>query len=146
MTLGKFVIPNPFGPYEEPRFTHYLMKCWISGTPAVVNTPTYVRDNIHISLLAGIYTHFAQNLAEGTTSINPSGYVESQGSFTERVASQMRQRLGLRCEYELKAQTEFPEPRSRINTDSVDTTAFEWKETMAWDSFATYYAQLLGKH
>jgi UDP-glucose 4-epimerase len=22
MPLGKFVIPNPFGPYEEPRFTH----------------------------------------------------------------------------------------------------------------------------
>ena len=24
--LGKFVIPNPFGPFEEPRFTAYLMK------------------------------------------------------------------------------------------------------------------------
>src|SRR5262249_15944961 len=24
MCLGKFVIPNPFGPYEEPRFTAYL--------------------------------------------------------------------------------------------------------------------------
>src|SRR5437016_9356921 len=23
--LGKFVIPNPFGPWEEPRFTAYLM-------------------------------------------------------------------------------------------------------------------------
>ena len=21
--LGKFVIPNPFGPFEEPRFCHY---------------------------------------------------------------------------------------------------------------------------
>jgi len=24
--LGKFVIPNPLGPYEEPRFTAHLMK------------------------------------------------------------------------------------------------------------------------
>jgi len=21
--LGKFVLPNPFGPFEEPRFCHY---------------------------------------------------------------------------------------------------------------------------
>jgi UDP-glucose 4-epimerase len=26
MPLGKFVIPNPFGPLEDPRFTAYLMK------------------------------------------------------------------------------------------------------------------------
>ena len=26
--LGKFVIPNPFGPFEEPRFTAHLMKNW----------------------------------------------------------------------------------------------------------------------
>jgi len=25
ISLGKFVIPNPFGPLEEPRFTAYLM-------------------------------------------------------------------------------------------------------------------------
>jgi hypothetical protein len=25
-TFQKFVVPNPFGPYEEPRFTAYLMK------------------------------------------------------------------------------------------------------------------------
>ena len=26
MRLGKFVIPNPFGPFEEPRFTAYLVR------------------------------------------------------------------------------------------------------------------------
>jgi len=25
--LGKFVIPNPFGPYDGPRFTDYLVRC-----------------------------------------------------------------------------------------------------------------------
>jgi len=29
--LGKFVLPNPFGPWEEPRFTSYLMTTWKSG-------------------------------------------------------------------------------------------------------------------
>ena len=34
--LGKFVIPNPFGPFEEPRFCAYLAKTWAAGeTPEV---------------------------------------------------------------------------------------------------------------
>src|SRR5882672_9355262 len=50
--LGKFVLPNPFGPWEEPRFTSYLMTTWKSGKTAEVRTPSYVRDNCHVSLLA----------------------------------------------------------------------------------------------
>ena len=90
MTLGKFVIPNPFGPYEEQRFTHYLMKNWFAKTTAVVNTPSYIRDNIHVSLLARIYAHFAATLPDGVSRANPTGYVESQGAFTQRVANEMR--------------------------------------------------------
>ena len=37
--LGKFVIPNPFGPYEEPRFTAYLMKNWLAGEHAELLQP-----------------------------------------------------------------------------------------------------------
>jgi UDP-glucose 4-epimerase len=51
-TFEKFVIPNPLGPYEELRFTAYLMKTWLAGETARVQTPRYVRDNIHVSLLA----------------------------------------------------------------------------------------------
>ena len=51
-TFEKFVIPHPFGPYEEPRFTAYLMKTWLAAETARVQTPRYVRDNIHASLLA----------------------------------------------------------------------------------------------
>jgi UDP-glucose 4-epimerase len=143
MTLGKFVVANPFGPYEERRFTHYLMKCWSEGTLATVNTPAYVRDNIHVSLLAKNYAHFAATLREGTSRTNPSGYVESQGAFTARFASQMRQRLDWKCEFALKDQTEYPEPRVRINTEYCDPKVFNWNESVAWDEVATYYAQLI---
>ena len=37
--LGKFVIPNPFGPYEEPRFTSYLIKNWIAGATPNCSAP-----------------------------------------------------------------------------------------------------------
>ena len=89
--LGKFVIPNPFGPYEEPRFTAYLIKNWLAGATPDCSSPAYVRDNIHVSLLAKAYARFAKEVpAAGFTRINPSGYAESQGAFTLRLAQEMR--------------------------------------------------------
>lgn len=141
LPLGKFVIPNPFGPFEEPRFTAYLVKTWFAGKTAAVNTPDYVRDNIHVSLLAKAYLEFTESLpqAHGIRRINPSGYVESQGTFAQRFAAEMRPRLGLDCALELKRQGEFPEPRSRINIDPVDGPALGWEESAAWDEIADYY-------
>jgi UDP-glucose 4-epimerase len=145
MRLGKFVIPNPFGPYEEQRFTHYLIKNWFAGGTPSVNTPDYVRDNIHVSLLARVYVQFAESLAEGISRINPSGYVESQGAFTQRFAREIGKRLSLKCDFDLKTQTDFSEPHVRINTDVLDAKALGWNEEAAWDELAKYYGQLMGR-
>jgi UDP-glucose 4-epimerase len=143
ISLGKFVIPNPFGPYEEPRFTHYLIKNWFAGAKPSVNTPSYVRDNIHVSLLAAVYVQFAETLAEGLSRINPSGYIEPQGAFAQRLASEMKERLDLKCEVALKAQTDFSEPLIRVNTEVIDTKALRWSEKAAWDELAAYYTQVM---
>jgi UDP-glucose 4-epimerase len=138
--LGKFVIPNPFGPFEEPRFTAYVLKTWLAGGTAVCSSPAYVRDNIHVSLLAKAYAKFLGEIpAKGLIRLNPSGYVESQGAFTLRLAQEMRARLALPCLVELKRQVDFPEPRARINTDPVDADALGWNESDAWDEMAQYY-------
>ena len=73
------------------------------------------------------------------TRINPSGYAESQGAFTLRMAQEMRPRLRLPCLVELKKQIDFPEPRVRINTDIPDVGALGWEEAAAWDEMASYY-------
>jgi UDP-glucose 4-epimerase len=141
--LGKFVIPNPFGPFEEPRFTAYVVKSWLAGATAVCSSPAYVRDNIHISLLAKAYVQFATEFpASVFTQTNPSGYVESQGAFTLRIAQEMRPRLGLPCLVELKKQVDFPEPSVRINTDILDGDALGWDESSAWDEMARYYQRI----
>jgi UDP-glucose 4-epimerase len=145
VSIGKFVIANPFGPYEEPRFTHYLIKNWFAGTRPVVNTPSYVRDNIHVSLLAKAYVRFVSTLASGVSRINPSGYVESQGSFAQRLADEMRGRTGLKCEVELKAQSDFSEPRIRINTDLADAKTLNWTESIAWDELAEFYSRRMSQ-
>ena len=138
--LGKFVIPNPFGPYEEPRFTAYLIKSWLAGGTPNCSSPVYVRDNIHVSLLAKAYAQFAAVVpVNGFARTNPSGYAESQGAFTRRLAEEMRPRLKLPCPVELKKQIDFAEPRVRINTDPIDADALGWDESAAWDEIADYY-------
>jgi nucleoside-diphosphate-sugar epimerase len=141
-TFEKFVIPNPFGPHEEPRFTSYLMRTWLKGETARVQTPGYVRDNIPVSLLARAYASFVGKApAMGAVRrVNPSFYAESQGVFAERVRREATVRLGLRCGLEFADQTDFAEPPVRINTDPCDSSALGWNESAAWDAFVGYYA------
>ena len=138
---GKFVIPNPFGPYEEKRFTAYLMRCWRRGETAEVSTPEYIRDNIHVDLLALAYQRFVTALPEdpGSSKVNPSGYVETQGEFAKRFAKEISGRLGLTCALSLNPQMDFPEPLDRHNTDPVVEPT--WSERAAWDNLADYYRE-----
>lgn len=147
MNLGKFVIPNPFGPYEEPRFTTYLIQTWMEGKKANVNAPEYIRDNIPVSLLAKAYRTFAeqQNSSLGYSQMNPSFYVESQGSFTERFSKEMKARLQIPCEFELKKQVDFQEPRIRINFDTLDPKKYDWSEKAFWNELSEYYQKTYGK-
>jgi UDP-glucose 4-epimerase len=143
--LGKFVIPNPFGPWEEPRFTSYLARTWLGGEAALVQTPAYVRDNVHVTLLALAYARFVENVASsrarsgGFQHLGPSGYVETQGEFSERCARELEARLGVACPVELVEQVDFPEPRERVNTDPLDPAELGWDEARAWDELAAYY-------
>lgn len=138
--LTKFVIPNPFGPWEEPRFCNYLMQCWQSKKPATIKTPIYVRDNIHVSLLALCYADAVSRAAKGDFSrFNPSGYIETQGGFAQRFAHEIGTRLKMDCPIELVTQTEFPEPRIRTNTEQPDIARLGWNEKTAWDDLGAYY-------
>ena len=139
--LGKFVIPNPFGPFEEPRFCNYLIQSWFKGEVPTVRTPLYVRDNIHVDLLAAAYTSFISKVPaqKGLIALNPSFYVESQGAFAARFAAEMAPRLGIACPVTLLPQSEFGEPMVRINTDRVDGAELGWSEAAAWDAEAAFY-------
>ena len=139
LRLGRFIIPNPFGPWEEPRFTAHLMRCWQRGDKAGVLTPDYLRDNIHVSLLAKAYARFARTLPAraGIIVSRPSGYVETQGAFARRVAREMKKRLPWSCALVLQKQTDFSEPMVRINRIQPETAG--WSEKKAWDELAAFY-------
>ena len=123
-----FVIPNPFGPWEEPRFTTYLARTWLAGGVAAVNTPDYVRDNIHVRALADAYVRFVESDA---TRAAPSQYRETQGAFAQRFARELEPRLGVPCVLDVREQTSFDEPLELVNTDPVDGPE-PWDELAAW--------------
>lgn len=139
--LSKFVIPNPFGPFEEPRFCAYLLQCWAKKTVVTVKTPSYIRDNIPVSLLALSYAHLVEKIYKNPTPIKwgPIGYVETQGAFAHRFAKEIGQRLGIECPIEFLPQTDFSEPIVRINTDLPNIEHLGWNEENAWSELADYY-------
>jgi nucleoside-diphosphate-sugar epimerase len=138
---AKFVIPHPFGPLEQPRLGAYLAKTWASGAVAQIRTPAYIRDNIHVSLLAAAYRRFVEEPWQSANErkLNPSGYVESQGAFVQRLAREIGRRLGRDLPVELLHQTEFAEPIMRVNTDPAVRYAADWNESKAWDEYARVF-------
>lgn len=139
--FAKFVVPNPFGPFEEPRFCDFLLRHWTEGKTPDVKTPAYTRDNIHVSLLADAYADMVARIETWPADfrLGPSLYAETQGAFAERFAREIGSRLDLDCPLSLAEQTEFPEPMIRVNTDPLDHGRLGWDEGKAWDDLADYY-------
>jgi nucleoside-diphosphate-sugar epimerase len=140
MRYGKFVVPHPFGPLEQPRLGAYLAKTWGAGGVAEIATPAYVRDNIHVGLVAARYARFVGETPEAPPArrSNPSGYVETQGAFVERIAREIGPRLGIECRVKLMTQKDFPEPLVRINTEPAARCEASWSEEQAWEEYAEW--------
>jgi UDP-glucose 4-epimerase len=143
LSLTKFVIPNPFGPYEEPRFCNYLIQSWIKGATPCIKTPDYIRDNIHVDLLAGCYGVILEKEIAGIHVANPSGYIETQREFALRFAREIGNRLKIKTAVDFAKQENFDEPLERVNTTAAISYYNSWKETAAWDNLADYYQQVI---
>jgi UDP-glucose 4-epimerase len=146
LKLGKFVIANPFGPYEEERFTHYLVKTWASGQTPHVKVPEYVRDNVHVSLLSRCYRKFIESVpsqSQFLSKLNPSGYVCKQGEFAQKYTKEFSKRAGRDLQVILDHQTDFSEPMRRYNAESAVEYVGKWEESKAWDECFEYYRDKL---
>ena len=143
LPASKFVIANPFGPFEEPRFVAHAVGAWARGETLEVRTPLYLRDNIHVDLLARAYARFVDDAGAGGQGrrFGPCGYRETQGAFADRLSRELGRRLGFAARFVCREQTDFGEPLARTNTDDVDAAALGWREDMAWDALADYYRQ-----
>jgi nucleoside-diphosphate-sugar epimerase len=137
LPVSKFVIPNPFGPWEERKFQRLVMTRWSRGEPVHIDQALYVRDNIPVDLLALAYTATCEGAYDGYCA--PSCYAEPVGAFFERMARETRARTGWACPLTLADAQDFKEPENRTNRTALDTAALGWSETAFWDAYADHY-------
>ena len=141
LRFGRFVIPSPYGAYEQQRsFPAYLFRSWFAGETPVVRTPLYLRDHLAAPSLGKAYAGcLGALLARPDTSsvCRPSGWIATQGDFAMKVAAEAAPRLGRECPVAFADQTEFPEPLRRVNSEpapAIDEAAF-------WDEYVGWYAR-----
>lgn len=141
--FGKFVIPAPFGPWEEGRIVWSLFQAWTQGRPGEVRTPAYVRDHLPAPLLARAYVQAALAMLDAGADevrFRPSGMVTRVGDFARRTAEEVRARTGMACEVLEHPQAAFPEPEVRAN-DQPQRFA-EGEEAAFWDAYVAFYDQV----
>jgi len=147
LSFGKFVIPNPFGFLEEPRFTNYLFKCWKNYEVPVVKTPKYIRDNVPVNLLSLSYANFILQICNRIKNnhisqihkCNPSGYVESQGDFALRLIKNIEKYFNLTYKVELYDQIIFDQPVKRFNDYKLFENFPNWNEEQFWIEYLNFY-------
>lgn len=142
LAVGKFVMPNPFGPYEERGFTSYLAKSWLGGKIPMVNTPDYVRDNLPVSLMAASYKSAVEDMmtaVSGEARFSPSGFVGRQGDFAKIFAARVEAEWKISCPLHLATQQDFSEPMARANSEKgiQDSSALD----LFWQSLAEFYQE-----
>lgn len=134
VSLSRVTIPNPFGVGEIGRFGNYLTGEWRIGTTPVVKTPDYIRDNIHVRELATRYADFVIENSFENQNLRPSGYIESQLAFAQRMAFEFSVRSGKTLLVDSETQIDFFEPLVLIN-DGSKSTSFAEKESEFWDEY-----------
>lgn len=141
LDFSRFVVAAPFGPFEEGRFVWSLFQAWMQGRAAEVRTPAYVRDNLPAELLGRAYADLVLNPSGGPNQVaRPAGFIGEQGDFARRVAREAESRLGRPCPVLAAEQTEFPEPRVRVNDEPAIPA--DWDERAFWDAYVDYYLRV----
>ena len=136
---AKFVIANPFGPWEEKRFQRLVMTRWSKGEAVHVDQALYVRDNVPVDLMALAYERTVAG-AFGAY-CGPSCYAEPVGIFFERMAREVRARTGWSCPLTLAEAQVFVEPEARVGLTRLDAKALGWSEAAFWDAYVDHYAR-----
>lgn len=99
----------------------------------------YVRDSIPVFLWALEFVHWVEQCSStvGTSVVAPSGYISTMRKFVERVARELRPRLGLKCIVEMRTQTYFSQPMVLVNDTPIRSVFPTWGNSifgMIWQS------------
>lgn len=141
MHVSNFVIPNPFGPLDNPKMVDHCAQLWSKGDAPLIWPPAYVRDNIPITLLALGYAYWVEECSTvfGESTFRPSGYISTMGEFVERIAQEFRQRSGWKCASDIQEQRDFSQPMVLINDTPLFSLFPMWNEEAFWNELVEQY-------
>ena len=142
LTLGKFTIAAPFGPHEKRNLCRHLVEGWLRGEEPELRHPHLLRDHIPVDLLAEAYARFAFALPArtGTHRLVPSCFAETLAAFADRLAAELRPRLGRPCRLRLAdPPPSTDEPRVRLGEDPVMHLVPGWDFARSFDRLAAHY-------
>lgn len=143
--LQTFVVPNPFGPYEDDdKFTSYLARSWAEGKTPVVRTHNCRVDNVPVDLLARAYADYVEDKGDVLRhdGLSPSGYATYQSTFVQTFAHEIGKRWPeIKTIWELLPTPESaPERAGALNLMRwYEIRGRPWDEGKFWDELADHY-------
>ena len=141
--VHRFIIPNPFGAYDNPqKLPTYLYMQWFQNYIVEVQTPQYIRDNICVELLAKVYQNWLESLPSHSQNqvLAPSGRVSSMKDFVGWLANIFQQHFGWSCKYYCKPQIHFPQPLLLINPTPAQKLV-SWNEDLSIHNLINFFDQ-----
>ena len=101
-----------------------------------------------MTLLALGFVHWVDACPNtvGTSVYTPAGYISTMGEFVERVAQELRGRLGWDCAVEMGVQTDFSQPMVLVNDTPLLPLFTTWDEKVFWDDLAIHQQNLQVQH
>ena len=143
LALGKFVIPNPVGPFEDPKLVAALARKWQEGGVPQLHTPLEICDHLPVSALAAEYSNFAATVRRagaGTISFRrPSGWVESVEAFSHRVAREFGRLSGASYAVASEPKTIATAPAMRRNSSHGAFVLPAEVESAFWREWMDFY-------
>jgi UDP-glucose 4-epimerase len=135
LAISRYVIPTPFGPYEEKRLVWHLLQGWNKNGVAELQSPLYIRDYVPVSILSKHYNWAVGECIANkkTLQFSPSFYAESNISFAQRYGLQLQKRIDLRTDVKASSYEIYNEPLVRVNKKHIFEDMEALSEDATWD-------------
>ena len=131
--VRRFIIPNPVGTFDNIRLVEYLHSSWLRGETPHIRYPDNIRDNIPIPYLRTRYSEFIE---ESKLYCSPSGWVQSNQAFVQRVAHHLGKHFLYKTPCIFGPQQDSHQP---IRLHNIDPMPAIQSESHFWDSLCTHY-------
>ena len=139
--FSRFVISNPFGPYEDAKFCYHLVHNILAGKKFDVQSPYYVRDMIHIGHLSESYVMLVKNSIDGdiTDELRPSEYPMRMIDFAALLCKKINHYYGIDYELGFCEQKKYDEPLVLVNNNNIRSDLYSYNESSQWNRYFQYY-------